>query len=66
PYHTLGLGKWEALGIDYPLTGTRPPDQALISRLEAVVQQELRHRRGNPSSLTGDQQGDVPRAASRP
>ena len=31
PYHTMGSAKWKALGMDYGLEGTPPPDEAAMS-----------------------------------
>jgi len=33
PYHRLGVAKYAALGIRYPLKGTAPPDGALLARV---------------------------------
>jgi pyruvate formate lyase activating enzyme len=35
PYHRLGAGKYAALGVDYLLTDTAPPDAALLSRVRS-------------------------------
>lgn len=40
PYHTLGAGKYHALGRDLPLPGTPAADPAIVRQLE----QELRKR----------------------
>lgn len=37
PYHTLGLFKWEKLGIDYPLSGYRTPDNEEIERARSIL-----------------------------
>lgn len=34
PYHTLGIHKWESMGIKYPLEGVRPPDDDRIKNAE--------------------------------
>ncbi|MED4052589.1 pyruvate formate-lyase-activating protein [Niallia taxi] len=31
PYHKLGVYKWEALGLDYPLVGIDPPSEESVS-----------------------------------
>ena len=37
PYHTLGLFKWENLGIDYPLKDARVPTEDEVKRAEAIL-----------------------------
>lgn len=37
PYHTLGLFKWEKLGIPYPLAGVLPPSEEQIRRAEEIL-----------------------------
>lgn len=37
PYHTLGLAKWEKLGIDYPLSDTRVPTEEEVRTAEAIL-----------------------------
>ena len=32
PYHTLGVAKWESLGLAYALDGVRPPTDAEVAR----------------------------------
>ena len=36
-YHEMGAAKWKALGMDYRLEGTPPPDGASLSRAEALL-----------------------------
>ena len=47
PYHTMGVAKYEQLGIAYPLAGVEPMDKARVPELrEAVLRgmREARHR----------------------
>lgn len=37
PYHTLGLFKWEKLGIDYPLAGIRTPSNDEVEKAETLL-----------------------------
>ena len=46
PYHTMGVAKYEQLGIGYPLAGVPPMDKARIPELRAVVLRAMRDARG--------------------
>lgn len=37
PYHTLGVSKWEELGIPYELPNTQPPSAEMMRRLRALL-----------------------------
>ena len=37
PYHTLGLFKWDNLGIDYPLAGVPTPTDEQVRRAEELL-----------------------------
>ena len=37
PYHTLGLFKWEKLGINYPLDGVATPTDVEVKRAESIL-----------------------------
>lgn len=37
PYHTLGIFKWENLGIDYPLKGVRTPTKEETEKAESIL-----------------------------
>ena len=45
PYHTMGVVKYEQLGIDYPLAGVPPMDKARIPELRAAVLRGMRSAR---------------------
>lgn len=46
PYHTLGVVKYEQLGIDYPLAGVPEMDKARMPELRRAVLGALRTARG--------------------
>ena len=37
PYHTLGLFKWENLGIDYPLKDYKTPTKEEVEKAEKIL-----------------------------
>lgn len=37
PYHTLGMFKWENLGIDYPLKDVMTPTREEVAKAEAIL-----------------------------
>lgn len=41
PYHTMGIYKYEKLGIAYPLEGIDPPTSDRIAHAEAILQEAL-------------------------
>lgn len=47
PYHTMGVAKYEQLGIDYPLAGVPPMDKARIPELRSVVLRAMKEARQN-------------------
>ena len=38
PYHTLGLCKWQKLGIPYPLPDAVPPTAEQVKRAEDLLE----------------------------
>ena len=41
PYHTLGVEKYEKLGVDYKLEGVESMDKEDLARLEKILRTEL-------------------------
>ena len=41
PYHTLGIYKYEKLGIAYPLEGVNPPSSERVAHATAILQGEV-------------------------
>ena len=41
PYHTLGIFKYEKLGIAYPLEGVNPPSSERVAHATAILQGEV-------------------------
>ena len=39
PYHSLGIHKWEMLGLDYELRDTLAPERELMDNLVTIVRQ---------------------------
>ena len=37
PYHTLGIAKYRALGMEYPLEGVRPPEKERIQNARMIL-----------------------------
>lgn len=42
PYHTMGVDKWEKLGLSYSLYGVSPPSKEDMARAEGVLCDELK------------------------
>lgn len=40
PYHTLGVFKWENIGVDYTLSDVRPPSKELIEKTNQILETE--------------------------
>lgn len=37
PYHTLGVSKWEELGMEYPLVGVEPPSEQRLENANKIL-----------------------------
>lgn len=40
PYHTMGIFKWEKLGLSYPLEGIAPPDRERVENAKRILRAE--------------------------
>ncbi len=40
PYHTMGIVKYEQLGIEYPLRGVQPPDKERVDNAKRILRGE--------------------------
>lgn len=45
PYHTLGVAKWDKMGMRYPLMGVKTPDKELMDKLNAELNEALKQVR---------------------
>jgi len=43
PYHTLGLTKWQQLGLEYPLEGVPTPTEEEVRRAEELLNVSAYH-----------------------
>lgn len=50
PYHTMGVSKYERLGIAYPLAGVEPMDKGRMPELRAAVVRGMRAARAETAS----------------
>lgn len=50
PYHDMGKAKYEALGIDYPLRDTKPPDKADAVKAREIILNGIRDAKSNVSA----------------
>lgn len=41
PYHKMGVYKWKAMGLDYPLEGIEPPSDEEVKRAAQLIQQNI-------------------------
>lgn len=41
PYHTMGVHKWEALGIPYSLKNVLPPTEEEVRRAEEIFKNQI-------------------------
>lgn len=47
PYHTLGITKWDKMGMRYPLLGIKPPTSESMAHLNEVLNEALKQVRAN-------------------
>ena len=40
PYHTLGVHKWQELGLDYQLSETEPPSEDKLEKIKEIIKQQ--------------------------
>ena len=45
PYHTMGLKKYEALGLEYPLKGVEAMDKGKVREVRNIILNEIRNAR---------------------
>ena len=45
PYHTLGVHKYQQMGVDYPLAGVQPLEQKDAERARSVILAAFREKK---------------------
>jgi pyruvate-formate lyase-activating enzyme len=40
PYHTFGAYKWREMGLEYPLSGMKPPSPETVTRVKRLLERE--------------------------